>query len=477
MKLFVSILLIALFMLQISFAIDEKHACGAASLYHLATILGIEVSLEKTADIVKEKREGSRVVSFADIIACAKEIGLALEGVKLTYQQLQQLNTPVIAHLRTTFEDENPSAGDATAVGHFIVVEHATKKWVRLFDTPKASLRDAATVISKDRFLELWTGRTLVLSKKQQHQRSPVLYTSPALADFGKYRGGEYGIPTQLRNRSDIPIEILSVNANCSCIVVKQDGNIVPAGGTDFLHINWNTSVVNRSLFTTIHLQTDAPQRPHTFISLGILREFSVVFVPETIYLRSTGTSKTKRTVGLQNLKETTVKIQKIESSQEWIQPILRSNTVIYPWRAADIELHFETDQMPRGTFDEMLTLHYVDSDQETKTLILPISGKVDDRYTLNPNRFFFGRIDASEGKTKAVVLHNLSGTDIEIEKVDTDVGTAQVKRLKDENRYQVQLTLPLLLPTGILKGKVRIHTNHPKIPLIQVPVFAIVSK
>ena len=128
MKLFVSILLIVLFMLQLSFAVDDKHACGAASLYHLATILGIKVSLEKTADTLKEKQEGSRVANFADIIACAKEIGLALEGVKLTYQQLQHLNTPVIVHLRTTFEDENPSAVDATAVGHFIVVEHATTK-------------------------------------------------------------------------------------------------------------------------------------------------------------------------------------------------------------------------------------------------------------------------------------------------------------------------------------------------------------
>ena len=477
MKFFVSIFFIICLLLPTSFAAESKHACGAVSLYHLATLLGIEVSLDKTDTALKAKQEGSHTTSFAELVTCAKELGLELQGVKMTYDQLQNFDTPVIAHLKTTFEDENPSAADATAVGHFIVVEHTTKKWVRLFDTPKASLRDAATVISKDRFLELWTGRTLILSKEQQRQRAPVLYTSPALADFGKYRGGEYGIPTQLRNQSDIPIEILSVNANCNCIVVNQDGNIVPGGGIDFLHINWNTSVANRSLFTTIHLQTDTPQRPHTFISLGILREFSVVFVPETIYIRSTGTSETKRTVGIQNLNETAVKIQKIESSQEWIQPILRSNTVIYPWRAADIELHFETDQMPRGTFDETLTVHYVDSDQETKTLTLPISGKVNPRYTLTPNRFFFGRIDASKGKTEAVVLHNLSGTDIEVEKVDTDVGSAQVKQLKDENRYQVQLTLPSLLPTGILKGEVRIHTNHPKMPLIEVPVFAIVSK
>ncbi len=172
------------------------------------------------------------------------------------------------------------------------------------------------------------------------------------------------------------------------------------------------------------------------------------------------------------------MKIHKIESSQEWIQPVLRSNTVIPPWRNANIELHFETERLPRGEMiNETLTVHYVEDEGETKTLILPISGKVDPRYTLTPNRFFFGRIKATEGNTKAVVLHNQSGTDIQIEKVDTDVGTVQVEPLVDENRYELQLTLPPLLSTGILKGEVRVHTTHPKMRLIKVPVFVIVEK
>ena len=184
-----------------------------------------------------------------------------------------------------------------------------------------------------------------------------------------------------------------------------------------------------------------------------------------------------KRTVRLQNLNESTAKIQKIESSQEWIQPVLRGNIVIPPWRTANIELHFEIEQIPRDKIiHETLTVHYEENDGEIKTLNLPISGKVNPRYTLTPNRFFFGRVNATEEKTKAVVLYNQSGNfDIQIEKVDTDVGTVEVKPLADENHYELQLTLPPLLPTGILKGEVRIYTTHPRTRLIKVPIFAIV--
>ena len=476
MKLFVSILLIALFMLQLSFAVDEKYACGATSLYHLATILGIEVSLDKTDAALQEKKEGSRVASFTEIIDCAKEIGVELRGVKLTYEQLRQFNTPVIVHLKTSFEDENPSAADSSKVGHLIVVEHTTDKWVRIFDTPKVSLRHAATVISKDRFLELWTGQTCTLSEKQQKQRQPALTIVPTLHDFGNGEVGEYQTSVQLKNRSGVPLKIIDITTSCNCTVVKNTANVIPANGTDLLDLNWDARVSNRSFFTTVHIQTDTPQRPHTFVSLGLVREFSLVFVPETLYMNNTNTSNIKRDVELQNLSEATLNIQKIESSQEWIRPIFRSSTTIHPWRAADIEINFQTEQVPNGEIDETVTVQYTDNDGKTKTLTLPISGKMNRIYALIPNRFFFGRINATQENTKAVVLNNLSSTNFHIEKVQTDIGTTQVKTLKNEKHYQVLLRLPLHLPNGILKGEVRIHTTHPKMRLIKVPVFALVK-
>ena len=463
---------------------DAEHTCGAVSLYHLATLVGIQVSLDQTETALHAKQEGGRIANFIELIASGKKIGLELQGVKLTYAQLQTFETPVIAHLNARLAAEN-RPGTEDTVGHFVVVEHATDKWVRLFDAPKPALYQAATVISRDRFLSVWTGKTLVLSQTQREQRKNPLGATPTLRDFGNGKIGEYQVPVQLRNRSGAPIKIRNIAANCNCVVAKQHVKVIPAGETATLSVTWDARVTNRSFFTTLEVQTDAPQRPYTFISFGLLRESSLVFLPENLSLggvpplaATEGTQNTfKRTVELRNLNESTVKIQKIAGSQEWIQPVLRGNAAIPPWHTANVDLHFETDQIPRDTIiHETLTVDYQERDGETKTLTLPLSGKVNPRYTLTPNRFFFGRITAAEGKTKAVVLHTRAGNpDIQIEKVDTDVGTVAVKREADENRYALSLTLPPPLPTGILKGEVRIHTTHPKTRLIKVPVFAIV--
>ena len=227
----------------------------------------------------------------------------------------------------------------------------------------------------------------------------------------------------------------------------------------------------------TIHIQTDTPQRPYTFISFGRAREFPVVFVPENIYVESTGASQPKKTVGLKNPRETSLMIQNIKSSQEWIQPVLRSDNVVYPWRTADIELNFESEQMPRGMFNEKLTVEYIDHKGEMKTITLPISGEVNQAYTLAPNQFFFGRINATEENTKVLVLRNLTGTELQIEKIEADIGTITVKRQVDSNNYQLTLTLPSVLAKGVLKGEVRLWMNHPKMLLVKIPIFAFVAK
>ena len=479
MKFIVYIWLLFLMLIPTFLAADPPYTCGAASLYNLARILGIEVELSGTDDVLKQQNGEHLVNNFKELVAAAKDIGIELQGVKLTYKHLQELDTPIIAHLKTTFEDDNPSdVGSST--GHFIVVEHATENWVRIFDTPKESLHGTVAVVSRDRFLELWTGRALVLSDKQQRQKLSSIHVSPLIVDFGKETKSKYIVPIQLENRSSTPIKIINIESNCNCTIIKQPPNVLPQGGKAVFNVDWDVNALNRSTFTTIHLQTDSPQRPHLFISLGVIREFSVLFIPGNIYLKNTGASNTKRTVELQNLRETFAKIQDIKSSQTWIHPVLRSSKVVGPWKAATIELKFDMEQVPRGEISEDLTVQYIqdiNGEKKQGTLTLPISGEVNKTYTLTPNRFFFGRITASKENIKKVVLINMSGTVFRITKVSADVGTVQPKLLKDGNGYEVHLTLPPLLPTGILKSEVRVHTTHPKIGIIKVPVFAVISK
>ena len=224
MRVSVSTLLIALFIiLPPAFAAADEQTSDVTSLYHLANILGIQVSLARIEDTLTQKTSEHRVASFATLIDAAKEIGLELQERNLNYEELRKFKTPVIAQLRTTFEDKNPPNVDPIA-GHFIVVEYTNKKWVRFFDTPNRLLYQAATVVSRDRFLDRWTGHVLTLSENQRQQKQPVLDASPTLLDLDalvtlQHNHADpdlagYQFPVRLKNRTDIPIQIVAVASN-----------------------------------------------------------------------------------------------------------------------------------------------------------------------------------------------------------------------------------------------------------------------
>ena len=161
MKRFACSLLIALLILSPALAADDKLTSGAASLYHLASILGIEVPLEQVENTIVEKAQGPYVVNFV-IIDAARKIGIELQERNFNYKELQALETPVIACLKATLDDEIDSEVDATFIADFIVVESATEKAVRVLGAPRKSSRAAATFISRDHFLEHWTGQVLI---------------------------------------------------------------------------------------------------------------------------------------------------------------------------------------------------------------------------------------------------------------------------------------------------------------------------
>ena len=200
MKRFACSLLISLLILSSAFAAGQKITSGAASLYHFASLLGVEVSLEQVENIVMQKAQGPYVVKFV-IIDAARKIGIELQERDLNYEALQTLETPVIACLKAAFDDENPSEVDVIAVDDFVVVESATEESVRVFGMPRKSSQ--VTLIARDRFLKYWTGQVLTLRPPLSAEATQLLedIKTGTAAYNAKLKSGEVEFSITLNER------------------------------------------------------------------------------------------------------------------------------------------------------------------------------------------------------------------------------------------------------------------------------------
>ena len=200
MKRFACSLFVALFIFSPAFAAGEKITSGAVSLYHLASMLGIEVSLKQVENIVMQKAQGPYVVKFV-VIDAARKIGIELQERDLNYEALQALKTPVIACFKTAFDDEDPSEVDVIDVDDFVVVESATEASVRVFGMPQESSQ--ATLIARDRFLKYWTGQVLTLRPPLSAEATQLLedIKTGTAAYNAKLKSGEVEFSITLNER------------------------------------------------------------------------------------------------------------------------------------------------------------------------------------------------------------------------------------------------------------------------------------
>lgn len=200
MKRFACSLLIGLLILSSAFAVGQKITSGAVSLYHLARILEIEVSLKQVENIVMQRAQGPYVAKFV-IVDAASRIGIELQERSLTYEALQMLETPVIAYLKIALDDENPSEVDTTAIEDFILVESATEESVSVFGMHRKSSQ--AAHIDRDRFLEYWTGQVLTLRPQLSAEATQLLedIRTGTAAYNAKLKSGEVEFSITLNER------------------------------------------------------------------------------------------------------------------------------------------------------------------------------------------------------------------------------------------------------------------------------------
>jgi hypothetical protein len=82
------------------------------------------------------------------------------------------------------------------------------------------------------------------------------------------------------------------------------------------------------------------------------------------------------------------------------------------------------------------------------------------------------------DGSRGAVVLKYYGSAPLEIESVETTLPgvTANVEPVEDGREFKVWVTVGPEAPKGDFTGLVRVRTNHPRQPTVEIPVQGSVS-
>lgn len=129
---------------------DLDYSCGAASI---ATLLnqyyGQELTEEDVLRLLQKEAAKEGMASFADMQRILPQLGFRAEGYALSFEQLMQLQVPVIVYLRYRKND------------HFSVLRGIDSDTVLLADPSLGHMS-----MSRAQFLDAWHTRNAALQGK-----------------------------------------------------------------------------------------------------------------------------------------------------------------------------------------------------------------------------------------------------------------------------------------------------------------------
>ena len=122
-------------------------------------------------------------------------------------------------------------------------------------------------------------------------------------------------------------------------------------------------------------------------------------------------------------------------------------------------------------------TISVESNDPNQTTLVLSLEGTAIEEIRIQPNRLFFGRITADSTVTGVVEI-TVQGTNaVKVTKAESNTTNFMVttESLPDSKFFRVFVSTDPPLPRGMLQGNMRIETDHPKYPVIDIAVSAYV--
>ena len=172
----------------------EVSNCGVQSVLSLARLLG-KMPSQTQADALCRAYPQSEVSMF-DVQQAAKQIGIAVEGVKATLPELEKRGQPFIAVLPN----------------HFAFVERVEGDWVRY------QVGEGFQIESRAQFESKYQGKALALAANQP---SNALRVSPSIIYWDKVPFGspEKTATVTLTNTGNAPVALGNVSTSCSCTV------------------------------------------------------------------------------------------------------------------------------------------------------------------------------------------------------------------------------------------------------------------
>lgn len=113
--------------------------------------------------------------------------------------------------------------------------------------------------------------------------------------------------------------------------------------------------------------------------------------------------------------------------------------------------------------------------DPQNPSQQLSMQGDVSQPVTIRPARIFFGQLSSQQDAERTVDITSRPGEELDIQSIDPLPPHLEAEWVTSEpgRSHTITVRTQPPLPAGLLQATLRVHTTHPRRPVIEVPIIA----
>lgn len=445
--------------------------CGVDALYRICLQFDLPILYNQVYAVCKPSKDGN---SMADLVKACRSLGLSPTAVRLSYEELVNLDSPCIA-----FVNGN----------HFVAVVGHTEGKVKVADYPETD-----KLYTCAQFEDIWQGHTLIVSCTKTPGRpltagAPRIEFDRIIEDFGLVPQGEKIKREYLfRNKGQERLILEKISSSCGCVATISSATEVLPGATGSIEVRVDSSGrKGRESYSVAVLSNDPDNRLITLLLAGIIKA-DVSYSPKWIdFGRVSKGDSVEREIVLIDSDDHSLEIKGLEASSAFISlsgsVIERDNE--YPvdgnkTRRFFVRVKLTSADMELGEFKSMI--YILTSIPEKPKIEIPVAGEILGDLRPRPSSLFFGFINPGSTVKRSLTVRSVSGRLFKISAGTVPLSgfTVHYPFDAEDSSHEVSLTYSAEsepVSTGRIDTTVKLETTNPLQPVLEVPIALMIRE
>jgi len=277
-----------------------------------------------------------------------------------------------------------------------------------------------------------------------------------------------------IRNEGNAPLEITEVRPACGCTVASFDKTIAP-GQTGKVHVVVDTATFSGPIAKGVTAFTNDTENPQ--IELTVRADVQPVIAVKPGYARYTIVqAEAKEGNIIQTLWATDgvpFEVTKVESPYPFLAVAFheaKPDEMLPQAKGRQWKVEMKLDRnSPVGALADYVRVTTTHPKQ--KLVEIPVSGFVRPMLVVTPPTLDYGELDLKQPFKRNFIVKAYSTEPVKVTSVEGNIKgmDTQLLTLKEGREYQVHTVLNPGMPKGPFSGKLTIHTDSPKKPVVEV--------